>query len=372
MRNLSRIIALLIVLVFSITVAGCGSKTVAKVNGEKITQADLDKRMKKIKMSLEQQGASFTGQQGQQMLKALEQQTLDEMITQTLIIQAAKKEGVNPSNTEVKKSVDEIIASFGGEKKFNEALKTYNYTMKEIEELKSFDIARTKLFDKVTADVKVTDADIKQWYDTQKQNYKDPAKIKAKSILIKFDDPSQAPAAGEPAPKVGRSEQDAKKLAEDIIKRLDKGEDFAKLAKEKSEDDRTKSDGGQIKDTAGSDTYSKGTLMSREFDDAAVALKVGSYSKTPVKTRQGYVIIKLEGLTPEKQQTFEEAKAKIQQELPATRKQQKFVDYITELRNKAKVVNNLAKEAPPASPQDSQQLPPGHPSTSTQTPETQK
>lgn len=367
MRNLKGFIALFIVLVFSITVAGCGSKTVATVNGEKITQADLDKRMAKVKMSLEQQGASFSGSQGQQMLKALEKQTLDEMITQALIEQAAKKEGVYPSTADIKKSVDDIIASFGGQEKYNEALKTYNYTSKEIEELKAFDLARTNLYNKVTADVKVTDNDIKQWYDTHKDQYKDPAKIKARDIMIKFDNPNQAPAANGQAPaKVGRSEQDAQKMAEDIIQQLNNGADFAKLAQEKSEDDKTKSDGGLIKDMSGNDSYAQYSVMPKGFDDAAAALKPGQYSKTPVKTTDGFYIVKLESFTSAKQLTFDEAKAKIQQELPATRKQDKFVNYITELQNKAKIVNNLPKDTPQTpSSSDQQQLPPGHPSTST-------
>ena len=367
MSNFRRIAVALLVLIFSITVVGCGSKSVAIVNGEKITKTDLDKRMKKVKMSMESQGVAFSGQQGQMMIAALEKQTLDDMITQALITQAAKKEGVYPAKTEVKKAIDEIIASFGGEKKFKEALKTYNYTTKEIEELKTFDIARTKLFDKITANVTFDDQDVKTWYAENKENYKEPAKIKAKAILIKYDNPELNAAMGQAAPKVNRNEEQAKKIAEDIIKGLDDGTDFAKLAKEKSEDDATKADGGQIKGADGSDTYAKGTLMPKEFDDAIVELKVGSYTKTPVKTAQGYYVIKLEALTPEKQLTFEEAKQTIEQEIPATRKQMKFSEYLTKLRESAKVENKLEKEQPaqqtaPAPGGNGQELPAGHPS----------
>ena len=365
MRRIKGIVALVIVLIFSITVAGCGSKSIATVNGEKISQTDLDKRMAKVKMSLEQQGASFSGQQGQQMLKALEQQTLDEMITQALITQDAEKQKVYPTKEDIKKAVDDIIASFGGEAKFNEALKTYNYTKAEIEELKAFDMARTNLFNKVTAGVKVTDSDVQQWYDTHKDTYKDPAKIKARAIFVKYDDPKAIdPTTGQPAAKVGRTDANAKKLAEDIIKQLDSGKDFAALAKEKSEDEISKADGGLIKDQNGSDTYAKGTMMPPEFDNAAVALKVGEYTKAPVKSTGGYFIIKLESLTPEKQQTFEQAKAKIQQDLPAQRKQEKFTEYLTKMRNESKIENKLAAEAPKTQSGDQNQLPAGHPSVS--------
>lgn len=372
MRNFKRIVAVLLVLIFSITIVGCGSKSLATVNGEKITKAELDKRMKKVKLSMESQGVSFSGQQGQMMLKALEKQTLDDMITQALIIQAAKKEGVYPSQSDVKKAIDEIIASFGGEQKFNEALKTYSYTKKEIEELKTFDMARINLFNKVTADVKVTDEDIKKWYEDNKADYKDPAKIKAKAILLKFDNPQLSQMTGQEAPKVNRTEEQARKVAEDIIKELDKGADFAKLAKEKSEDDATKAEGGQLKGMDGSDTYAKGTF---EFDEELSNLTVGQYGKTPIKTMQGFYIVKLEALTPEKQLTFEEAKPRIEQEVPAARKQEKFSDYLTKLRNSSKIENKLEQEVPDQTQQNAPggngQLPPGHPPTNVDSGQTQ-
>lgn len=361
MNNIKRFVAIMLILVFSVTIVGCGSKTVAKVNDEKITKSELDKRMAKKKLALEQQGAAFTGSEGQMMLQALEKQTLEEMIDQQIILQAAKKEGVLPSKAEITKSIEEIKDRFGGDKEFESALKTYNYTIKELEEKVNFDTAYTNLYEKTTADINVTEDDMKQWFESNKDNYKNPVQITARAILIKFDDPDQAAIMGQPAPKVGRNEEEAKKLAEEIITKLNAGTSFETLAKEKSEDEATKADGGLIKDAAGKSPYGKGTVMPPEFDEAAAALKVGSYSKEPVKTRSGFFIIKLEGLTPEKQLSFEEAKEKIQQELPMIRKQEKFNIYITDLRKKSVIENKLATEAP--APSQNDQLPAGHPPT---------
>lgn len=364
MHKIKKIAALLIVLVFSITVIGCSSKTVAEVNGEKITRDHLDQRMKKEKLALEQQGASFTGQEGQMMLKALEQQTLKRMIDQILITQTAQKEGVYPSKKEIEQKVKEIVDRFGGEKEFEDALKQYNYTRQDIEDKVAFETAYTQLYDKITADVKVSDTEVKDWYDNNKERYKDPAKIGARAILVKFDDPEQSSVMGQPAPKVGRNEEDARKLAEDIIKELDKGTDFAKLAKEKSEDDVSKEEGGLVKDLAGNSPYSKGMAMPPQFDEAAMALDKGEYTKAPVKTSQGFYIIKLESLTPEKQLTFEEAKERIEQELPTVKKQQMFAQYIEGVKQKAKIDNKLAQDAPQPAQQQQQQLPADHPPVS--------
>ena len=334
------------ILVFSVVMVGCGSKTVATVNGEKITRTELDKRMKKAQMSYGQQNISFTGQQGEQMLKELERQTLDGMIEQLLMLQAAKKEGVYPSQSEIKQGIDGSKSKFGGEEAFNKALKQFGYAIKDMEDLMTRDIVQAKLLEKVTADIRVTDTDIKNQYNNNKKNYKQPAKIKARAILIRFDSPGAATITGQPAPKVNRNEQDARKNAEEIIKQLNKGADFVKLAKEKSEDEYSKNDGGLIKGLDGKSPYDKGTIMPKEFDEAAASLKIGSYTKTPVKTGEGFYIIKLESLLPEKQLSFEEAREKVREELLSSRQQEKFNQYLTKFKDESKIANILFKDAP--------------------------
>ena len=70
----------------------------------------------------------------------------------------------------------------------------------------------------------------------------------------------------------------------DPVKKLDKGEDFAKLAKDNSDDEGSAKKGGDL------GTFTHGKMVD-EFEKAAVALKVGKYSAEPVKTSYGYHII---------------------------------------------------------------------------------
>ena len=78
-------------------------------------------------------------------------------------------------------------------------------------------------------------------------------------------------------------EKKAKKEAEDIIKKLDKGEKFADLAKKYSDDEGTASKGGKLTVTYGS--------VVDEFWKGCTELKDGEYSKEPVKSEYGYHII---------------------------------------------------------------------------------
>ena len=80
------------------------------------------------------------------------------------------------------------------------------------------------------------------------------------------------------------AEKKAKKQAEDIIKKLDKKEDFSELAKKYSDDSATAKKGGDL------GWVSTGDMVA-EFDAAAFKLKKGKYTTSPVKTQYGYHII---------------------------------------------------------------------------------
>ena len=81
------------------------------------------------------------------------------------------------------------------------------------------------------------------------------------------------------------AEEDAKKQAEDLIKQLDDGADFAKLAKKYSDDTGSASDGGLI------DYFNRDDNMDEAFLNASIDLEKGKYTKEPVKSSYGYHII---------------------------------------------------------------------------------
>jgi peptidyl-prolyl cis-trans isomerase C len=96
-----------------------------------------------------------------------------------------------------------------------------------------------------------------------------------------------------------------KEEAQDIIAQLDKGADFAELAKKYSTDPGGKS-GGDL------GFFAKKEMVPA-FADAAFALKVGTYTKTPVKTEFGWHVIKLVARRPGKQPSFAEARPQLEQ-----------------------------------------------------------
>lgn len=174
--------------------------------------------------------------------------------------------------TEIESQVTTLKNQFGSD--FEQAI-NYYYGVSNEKQLKDYieiSLKRQKAINDY-AESLVTDKEIETYY-------KDKAigDIKASHILIQ----STADANATEDEKK-KAENEALNTAKEIIKKLDKGEKFEDLAKEYSKDSSA-SDGGNL------GYFNRGDMVS-EFEDAAVALEVGKYTKEPVKTQYGYHII---------------------------------------------------------------------------------
>lgn len=125
---------------------------------------------------------------------------------------------------------------------------------------------------------KITDKEITKYYDESIVG-----DIEASHILIKANITEGMTAAQKTA-----AEEKALKAAKDIIAELIKkdklADEFAKIAKEKSDDTGTKAKGGVL------GKFNKGDMVV-QFETAAYALKIGEMTKEPVKSEYGYHII---------------------------------------------------------------------------------
>lgn len=150
----------------------------------------------------------------------------------------------------------------------------------------------------------ITDERIQKAYDDYKANFPKVDEVKAAHILVSADD-----------------EQKAK----DLIKMLDGGADFSKLAKENSLDGSS--------ETGGDLGYFAKEEVVPEFAKAAFETAVGSYTKAPVKSSFGYHIIKVEDKRQRPAAEFETAKPYLEQEIS----RQMYNELISQWREAAKV-----------------------------------
>lgn len=171
------------------------------------------------------------------------------------------------------KSVKTTIKNSGYD---TETYLTYYYNVKNISELKDlFRLTyRRNQWMKDYAKTVVTDKEIKTYYNDVTIGDIDLAWILISSKAASTDD----------SDKKNEAEANALKVAKEVVKRLDKGEAFTNLAKEYSDDTATKEKGGNV------GKVNRGDIADNLIEEA-IKLEKGKYSKTPIKTTEGYAIL---------------------------------------------------------------------------------
>lgn len=174
----------------------------------------------------------------------------------------------------------------------------------------------------------LTDDAMHKVYDEAVKQMGQEQEVHARHILIRA------------APGDEKASKDAEDKINAIIARLKKGEDFAKVAAEVTEDPSGKANGGDL-------GYFAKEQMVPEFSDVAFKLEKGQMSE-PVKTQFGWHVLKVEDKRVKPTPKFEEVKPQIEQYL--TRKAQ--AELVTKLRAEAKIEKMYKTEAPtePAKP----------------------
>jgi peptidyl-prolyl cis-trans isomerase C len=150
---------------------------------------------------------------------------------------------------------------------------------------------------------KITDEDIRKRYDTEIAATPPANEVHARHILVK-----------------------TKEEAEAIIKELDAGGDFEKIANEKTSDPSGKTSGGDL------GWFGQGQMVP-EFEKAAFALEPGSYTKEPVQSQFGWHVIKLEDKRAKQPPAFEQVKEQFRNLIV----REKYFALVKEKRDASKV-----------------------------------
>ena len=252
----------------------------AKVGDTRITQADLDRELKSLPDYAQQ---LFEGEGGKEKL-------LDEIVKKEILYQEALKKGID---------------------------KDPEFT-KKLEEFKKLTLVSELLEKEIMSKAKVSDQDVKDYYEKHKEDFTTTSQIKASHILVKTED-------------------EARKVRE----RLKKGEKFEAIAKKESIDKASAKNGGEL------GYFSKGQMVP-EFEKAAAGMKQGEISE-PVKTSFGYHIIKVTDKKAGPVIEFDRIKEIILQRLSGERQKEAFDKYLAELKKTYTVEINkdaLPKEKP--------------------------
>ncbi len=287
--------ATIIIIVLALLIGGGGgyaigrssgkleSQAVASVNGAAITKAQLYDRM------VTDYGPS----------------SLDQLITEKLLDLELKKAGGTVTDADITAKITQLKNKVGGDDKLNQVLQANGMTMDNLKDNVRFQLKVEKILGK---DVKTDDATLQTYFQDHTNDF-DKRQFHARHILVATEAEAKA-----------------------IKAQLDKGADFATLAKAKSTDDTNKAQGGDL------GTFGHGQ-MDPAFEAATFALKPNEISQ-PVETQYGWHIIQLLSVTGQAP-TFEASKAEVKEAVISDGVSAQYQTWMQALQATAKITNTL-------------------------------
>lgn len=302
----------LFVLALAVFAVGCGtssgsgdvpSNSVAVVDDRTITKSEFDDLVKYAKRSYDVQKRPFP-KVGTQEYTQIRDQAVKFLVQRAQFEVKADELGVDVSDEAVDKRIEEYKKERhkGSDKKFQEELKQQGLTEDQARDIIRANLIQEAIYNKVTANVKVEDKDLRTYYDKNKSQYGTPETRLVRHVLVKKQD-----------------------LADQLYNQLkEDGADWAGIAKRYSQDPGSKNKGGRY-------TATKGQVVP-EFEKAVWSMKTNEVSR-PVKTQYGYHII--QALEPIKKGTttpFPQVKEAIRQQLIQDKKNKEMESWVEDMR----------------------------------------
>jgi parvulin-like peptidyl-prolyl isomerase len=235
------------------------------------------------------------------------------VLVKTLVQQAQWEQagaalGVKVTDDEVQTQLDALKQQYfkGDETAFEDELEKQGMTEAQLREQLRSKLLSDKIYNTVIGKVKVTDAEIKAYYDDHKSDYQQTESRDVRHILVK-----------------------TKSLADRVYNELTDGADFAKLAKKYSEDTASAADGGNF-------TAYKGRTVA-PFDKFVFSADTGDLSK-PIKTEFGWHVIEiLSGVKPPGVQPLEDVRESINSTLLQEKQNEALRKFVQDARQKYSV-----------------------------------
>ena len=289
---------------------------VAKVNGDIITRGDLETARREAAATLQQQGAS--GQALEKALKDEEKDTLRDQIDRLLLVQHGKDLNIN-IDSDVTKRIAELQTTSGiaDPDKFHDWLhEKFGIPYEEIrQKIRDQILTQRVISQEVMSRINVPHSDVEKYYEEHKGDFVRKEQVFLRQILISTEGKTSDQAA------------QAEKRAKDLTARARKGEKFAELAKQYSDDETTKESYGELP------PYNKGQLR-KDIEDIVFKEKKG-YVTDPIKLPNGFLILKIEERYEAGQAPLEAVENEIQERLSMPQMQPKVRELLTKLREDA-------------------------------------
>jgi len=305
-------------------------EVVARVNGTTINSAQLQSEFISFSLRAQAQGKKIPPSEETLIAREL----LKAEIMKELIAQKARSLNIKITPEKVDLEIKNIEDKFPSHSAFVTALAFQRMDIKALKEK----IERTLLEDElirleIAPKVKLRDGSVKEFYNSNKEKFSKPVLYRVRHIMIstihapeKLEDEANHKKALRIAKMIN---DEAKSKAEEVLNKIKGGEDFIKLAKEFSEDEPSKKEGGML-----GHLHPDSTLP--EIAAEMVKLNEGETSNI-IQSPLGYHIIRLDEIIPSTLIPFEESESDILNILMKRGTQSLFKRYLIDLEKNAKI-----------------------------------
>lgn len=287
-------------------------EVIARVNGEAIGRSDFEKAIKNLEGRA---GGPVPTEQRDRVYRSV----LDQLIAYRLLTQETKARNVAVPDTDVDARLADIRKQFPSEDVFKQMLTKQNMTVEQLREDARADMrVALMLKSEVAEKVSVQPKDVADFYQQNPDKFQQSERVRASHILVRVPENADE-----------KAKQTARAKADDLLKQVKAGGDFAALAKQHSEDPGSGANGGDL------GYFMKGQMVGA-FERAAFTLKPGEVSDL-VETPFGFHIIKMGDKQASRTVPIEEVRAKIEEFLQNQQRMEKTQAFVESLKAKGNV-----------------------------------
>jgi len=289
------------------------AKKIVTFDGGAVTQGELDE-------FAEQSGLDSSMSKDDPQYQAAVQQLMPQLVSFEIAKAYAQEHNITVSDKAVDQEIEKIKEQIGDQARssgqdlsnqeaYEQALKQNNITEDQLREDIRENLPVQKVQERVTGNAEPSDEEIQNYYDKNKEaQFTTPEQRCVRHILFN---------------------KDQKQKAEEVKQQLEDGGDFAKLAKEYSQDPGSAAKGGDL------GCLGKGETVA-EFDEATFGAEQGEIVG-PVESEFGYHVLQVTDIKPKQTRSLQEVESQIRSQLATENQTEAFSNWVKEQKKKRDV-----------------------------------
>ena len=300
---------------------------IARINNQIVTRGEFMRSQQQLRDELQQQDPA----RADRLYSEREKDVLRDLIDQQLLLEKGKDLGIT-ADTELIKKLDQMRKDMNLDsmEALEKAAQSQGVSFEDFKQnLRNQIITEQVIGHEVASHMPISHDEEEKFYETHKSDLNQPEAVRLSEILVSITSEANKDknsSDSNPAPPDQQHIDAAKAKAEDLLAQIRKGAAFDEVAK-KSSNGPSAAQGGDL-------GYFVRGKLAKELEDKTFAMKAGDVSEV-IRTRQGFVILKVTDHPAEGVPPFKDVEPRIQEVLYREKLQPALRAYLTKLREDA-------------------------------------